>query len=142
MGTPKERARALVARMQGEEGMIVQTLTRLFSGEPSKKPNMPYVWTISLNRRATPAISRSVPAVKADAARTLFTVNCSEIVWAVVDSGIDATHHAFRSTTIDKNAKTVASRVKRSFDFTSIRDIVTLDNLVSERRTKRLQELL
>jgi len=140
--TPKEQARALVAKMQGKEGMIVQTLTRLFSGEPPPTPKMPLVWTISLNRRATPALSRSVPAVKADAARTLFTVNCSEIVWAVIDSGIDATHYAFRSTTIDKNTKTVASRVKRSFDFTSIRDIVTLDNLVSERRTKRLRELL
>ena len=45
---------------------------------------MPFVWTVSLNRRATPALSRSVPAVKADAARTLFTVNCSQIVWAVI----------------------------------------------------------
>ena len=48
-----------------------------------------------MNRRATPALSRSVPAVKADAARTLFTVNCSQIVWAVIDSGVDARHYAF-----------------------------------------------
>ena len=137
--TPKERARALVAKMQGEEGMIVQTLTKLLSGDPPPTPNMPYVWTISLNRRATPALSRSVPAVKADAARTLFTVNCNQIVWAVIDSGVDATHYAFRSTAIDERTKAMASRVKRSFDFTSIRDIVTLDNLDPERRTKRLR---
>ena len=128
--------------MQGKEAAIVQTLTKLFPGELKQAPNMPYVWTISLNRRATPALSRSVPAVKADAARTLFTVNCSEIVWAVIDSGVDATHYAFRSATKDENTRTVASRVKRSFDFTSIRDIVTLDNLDAERRTKRLRELL
>ena len=41
-------------------------------------------------------MTRSVPAVKADAARTLFTVNCSELVWAVIDSGIDATHFALQ----------------------------------------------
>jgi hypothetical protein len=140
--TPKEQARGLVTRMQGKEAAIVQTLTNLLPGEPPEKPSRPFVWSISLNRRATPALSRSVPAVKADAARTLFTVNCSQIVWAVIDSGVDATHYAFRSATRDKNAQTVSSRVKRSFDFTCIRDIVTLDNLDPGRRTKRLQELL
>ena len=53
------------------------------------------VWTVSLNRRASHALTRSVPAVKADAARTLFKVDCKDIVWAVIDSGIDANHRAF-----------------------------------------------
>ena len=34
--------------------------------------------------------------MKADAATRLFDLNCSELRWAVVDSGIDATHPAFR----------------------------------------------
>src|SRR6185369_14360666 len=119
------QARAIVDRIEGNEQAIVQTLTRLFPELPPRLP-VPFVWTVSLNRRATPALSRSVPAVKADAARTLFTVNCSEIVWAVIDSGVDATHYAFGSTAADKSATSVQSRVKRSFDFTSIRDIVTL----------------
>src|SRR5262245_36895518 len=55
----------------------------------------PLVWQISLNRRAVPALSRSVPAVKADAAKTLFNVNCSSIGWAVIDSGIHGSHPAF-----------------------------------------------
>jgi hypothetical protein len=101
---------------------------------PKKKD---LVWTVSLNRRATPALTKSVPAVKADAARTLFTVNCSEIVWAVVDSGIDASHQAF----LDKEG--TAARIKRSFDFTVIRKIVSLDNLRNpEKRKKRVDELL
>lgn len=101
------------------------------------KPDDPLVWTVSLNRRATPAITKSVPAVKADAARTLFTVDCSEIVWAVIDSGIDADHRAFRDKVTGK------SRVKRSFDFTRIRDIVSLDNLrPSTRRAGRIGDLL
>ncbi len=139
--SPKEQARAIVSRMEGNERAIVTTLTRLFPELPPRVA-VPFVWTVSLNRRATPALSRSVPAVKADAARTLFTVNCSEIVWAVIDSGVDATHYAFGSTAVDKDATSVQSRVKRSFDFTSIRDIVTLDNLDADRRMERVQRLL
>ena len=42
------------------------------------------------------AVSRSVPAVKADAARRLFNVDCSEIAWAVIDSGIQGDHASFK----------------------------------------------
>ena len=104
--------------------------------EASELERRKLVWTVSLNRRATPALKKSIPSVKADAARTLFSVDCSEIVWAVIDSGIDATHDAFK----DFEGK---SRVVRTFDFTRIRDIVTLDNqLASTRRDERVQRLL
>jgi hypothetical protein len=59
-------------------------------------PEEPLVWTVSRNRPAGPAIWRSTLAVKGDAARRLFEVSCKELRWAVVDSGIDATHPAFR----------------------------------------------
>ena len=52
------------------------------------------IFMISLNRPVTSALEKSVPAVKADAARTLFDVKCNKIVWAVLDSGIDASHTA------------------------------------------------
>ncbi len=94
------------------------------------------VYQISLNRTATPALAKSVPAVKADAARTLFTVNCSDIVWAVIDSGIDAGHDAF------KTADGKVCRIKRSFDFTKIRDIVSLDNLDPATAQQRIATLL
>lgn len=97
------------------------------------------VWTVSLNRRANAAVTKSVPAVKADAARTLFTVKCEEIVWAVVDSGIDATHDAFKGK--DKTP-TGKHRIKKSFDFTNIRKIVSLDNTKPLRAKARLDELL
>jgi hypothetical protein len=98
------------------------------------------VWTISLNRRAMPAIARSVPAVKADAARTLFSVNCRDICWAVIDSGIDAAHPAF----VDKGDETRGSRVRRCFDFTRIRRIISLDNVnkASTKRAALVSELL
>lgn len=54
------------------------------------------IWTVNLNRRATTTVYRSAVAVKADAARRLFEISCKELAWAIVDSGIDATHPAFR----------------------------------------------
>jgi hypothetical protein len=97
-------------------------------------PKTGYIWTISLNRRATGALTKSVPAVKADAARTLFRVDCKEIVWAIIDSGVDATHPAF----IDRNDKDrpKASRVKKSFDFALIKRVLSYDNLRNTGKRK------
>lgn len=81
----------------------------------------PQIWQVSLNRKALPAIERSVPAVKGDAARTLFSVNCSKINWAVLDSGLHGAHPVFN----DNDGK---SRIVKSFDFSNIREIVSLDN--------------
>ena len=79
-----------------------------------------FVFQVSLNRPAAPALDRSVPAVKADAANSLFKVNCKNIVWAVLDSGIDREHEAFL---VDKGK----SRIRKTFDFTRIREIVSDD---------------
>ena len=81
----------------------------------------PQIWQVSLNRKALPALERSVPSVKGDAARTLFNVNCSKINWAVFDSGIDGGHPVFNDNNGD-------SRIIKSFDFSNIREIVSLDN--------------
>jgi serine protease AprX len=75
------------------------------------------IFQISLNRTAAPALERSVPAVKADAAHSLFQVSCKNIIWAVLDSGIQHDHDAF--------CKDGKSRVKKIFDFTSIREIMS-----------------
>ena len=58
------------------------------------------IFQISLNRDAKPAmaesaLAESVGAIKADAARSLFSIGCKDIGWAVLDSGIDRTHRAF-----------------------------------------------
>ena len=106
---------------------IVKMLGDVFKkllDDPDFEPgqSQPQIWQVSLNRKAMPALSRSVPSVKGDAARTLFKVNCESIRWAVLDSGIDAKHPAF-------NNQDGESRVLKAFDFRNIRKIVSLDNL-------------
>jgi serine protease AprX len=83
------------------------------------------IFQISLNRIATPALERSVSAVKGDAAQSLFKVSCKNIVWAVLDSGIDSTHDAFMTS--EERAADRRSRVRKTFDFTNIREIVSSD---------------
>ena len=59
-------------------------------------PPRPRIHSVSLNREASPTVSRSTLAIKADAARRLFNVSCRDLTWAVIDSGVDASHPAFR----------------------------------------------
>lgn len=96
----------------------------------------PSVWQASLNRTAAPALAKSIQAVKADAVKTLFSVNASQITWAVVDSGIDGTHPAFQKKDGSGN------RVKKSFDFSNFRKIVCLSNSQKGIREENLKILL
>jgi subtilisin family serine protease len=76
---------------------LVEAVQAMVEGmDPGDLPEEPLVWTVSRNRPAGPAIWRSTLAVKGDAARRLFEVSCKDLRWAVIDSGIDATHPAFR----------------------------------------------
>lgn len=126
---------ALLQWIKGRE--VAERLTTLFGSiDPETPERTSLVWQVSLNRRATAALERSVPAVKADAARTLFSINCEDITWAVLDSGIDAKHPVFK----DRNGK--SCRVTRSLDFSTIRQIISLDNLRAETLNERADMLL
>lgn len=120
-----EQAIAAAIKKSTEE--IVELLTKLFNdilvAFPPRKGKTPaLVYQISLNREVSLAVAKSVPAVKADAARSLFSVECNEIAWAVIDSGIQGDHPAF----LGADGK---SRVQKSFDFSAYRKIVSLNNL-------------
>ena len=89
------------------------------------------LWQVSLNREARTALSCSRLVVKADAAERVFALGCSKLRWAILDTGIDATHPAFRrrrdGTIMDLTEKGQpgdASRVVYSYDFTKLRSIV------------------
>jgi serine protease AprX len=116
---------------------VVERLSEVFktllTGKAAAAKLTPQIWQISLNRKAMPALERSVPSVKGDAARTLFNVKCSKINWAVLDSGIDGSHPGFKGK--DGN-----SRIVKAFDFSNIREIVSLDN--NDTQTKEFKDRL
>jgi serine protease AprX len=87
-------------------------------------PDKPVLWQVARNREAEIALRDSRRTVKADAAATLFHIDCGDLAWAVIDSGIDATHRAF--CVRDKKGKpargaTSNSRVAATYDFTRLR---------------------
>ncbi|HET9480581.1 MAG TPA: hypothetical protein VFP98_02405, partial [Candidatus Polarisedimenticolia bacterium] len=83
-------------QLRRDGARLIQAIIDLLTGLVAVEESGPQVWTVTLNREAHVSVSRSVPAVKADAARLLFNISCRDLTWAVVDSGIDANHPAFR----------------------------------------------
>jgi subtilisin family serine protease len=100
------------------------------------------LWGISVNRRASTSIWRSRLTVKADAAARLFDASTAGIRWAVLDTGIDATHPAFRRRGAGSIVKPTRaprpagdrdelhSRVLRTFNFLRIKDLLDPDTEV------------
>lgn len=94
------------------------------------------LWSVSRNRQASFSIEKSVPTTKADAGRQLFGVNGAGIAWAVLDTGIDARHKAFRKTdpaTQKPCAKAMGAKTERfsnntrvveTYDFTKFRTML------------------
>jgi hypothetical protein len=104
----------------------------LLEGVEPQAPRQPTpLWSVSVNRAARTALSRSRPAVKADAAERVFAIDCGELRWAIVDTGVDATHPAFRHRGADGRLEPApeagpgqSGRVVATYDFTRLRPIV------------------
>jgi subtilisin family serine protease len=96
--------------------------------QPADATVQPPIWSVTRNRPASVSISRSTMAVKADAARRLFEIDCSKLTWAIIDSGIDARHPAFRIRKDGKaSEKQFETRVTATYDFTVIRQLLRSD---------------
>ena len=87
------------------------------------------IWSVSANRPAEFAVMHSVPAIKADAARQLFDIKCKDLSWAILDSGIAANHPAFK----DHDGPAGGHRIKATFDFGAIRQILNKANRLNPR---------
>jgi serine protease AprX len=112
---------------------VVDALARLMMGM-SAGDGHALVHLVSLNRRAKTTVWRSTVAVKADAATRLFNLSCNDLSWAVIDSGIDAEHPAFRCRQPDGTAFAMAfsnghnqTRIIGTYDFTVIRHLLSTD---------------
>jgi serine protease AprX len=112
---PGEAVGELTAAVDLVRGSLLQALRNV--------PEEPTIWTISRNRLATVSLWRSRETVKADAAILVFNVVCDQICWAVIDSGIDATHPAFKR--YSGNTSDGTSRVIKTYDFTRLRSLLS-----------------
>lgn len=108
---------------------IIDACTDLVRDVQPYTGDLPPIWTITRNRPATVSIARSTMAVKADAARRLFEISCSKLSWAIIDSGIDARHPAFRMRDKKGNPEkdVFKTRVTATYDFTVIRQLLRSD---------------
>jgi serine protease AprX len=109
---------------------VVKGLKEIETGTPCS------IFAVSRNREANVAIFRSVLSVKGDAARNVFKSAGKGITWAVIDSGIDATHPAFRKRNQEgkileppffkeDGRQKNQTRVKATYNFTKIRDLLS-----------------
>jgi subtilisin family serine protease len=73
----------------------------------------PQLFAVSRDRGAVPCLSESVRTIKGDASREVFDIKCSDLTWAIVDSGIDRTHPAFSDPS-------GSVRIDRTLDFTRL----------------------
>ncbi|HEX5703560.1 MAG TPA: S8 family peptidase [Pyrinomonadaceae bacterium] len=117
---------------------IVQACANLVTDLQSPdEVSPPPVWSVTRNREASVSVWRSTMAVKADAARRLFEIDCSNLTWAIMDSGIDARHPAFRIR--DKQGQPEVdpfkTRITATYDFTVIRRL-----LRSEKEAEAIDE--
>lgn len=137
IGTIAVAAKGGASKRTNTSAAIVDACAELVKDvEPAPKKDAGIIWTVNRNRKAEVAIWRSTMAVKADAARRLFEVSCKHLTWAIVDSGIDATHPAFRS----RNAKgepeedRFKTRVTATYDFTLIRYLLRSSDQTAETK--------
>lgn len=85
------------------EAAVIRALVALDTPKPADAPAETTAWRTAQRAiyRIWPdfqikaLINRSVSTVKADAARTSFSARGSDIVWAILDSGIDQQHPHF-----------------------------------------------
>lgn len=123
--TVLEKPATRLGALDSFESLIATMPTSKDSRFPADHP----LWQITLNRRATPTVAKSAVTVKADAARRVFNVSCAHLAWAVVDSGVDATHPAFLCPK-DKShpryrelpGEPPYTRVIGAYDFSRLRD--------------------
>ncbi|MEM1180082.1 MAG: S8 family serine peptidase [Acidobacteriota bacterium] len=131
-GADETAAEAVDAPLSVDYDLIVNAACVLLkSSLPGTEATDPSLWLINRNRPATQAVSDSRQTVKADAAIQLFDIKCQRLAWAVLDSGIDASHPAFlkdrREDDADADGWAERTRVVKTYDFTRLRPLLDQD---------------
>ena len=82
---------------------------------------------VGTNRNAEPTMI-SIETIKADAAQRVFDISCDPITWAVIDSGIDGSHPAFR----DHATNDGSTRIDKAYDFGQLRNLAAYDRILDD----------
>jgi subtilisin family serine protease len=152
----KRTAHDLFREVSRDDARLIDAFTTLVQPptftSPDDAPAKPSVvlWLVTRNREAKPTIWRSRLAVKADAADRVFELSCATLAWGVMDSGIDARHPAFWKRERRGVARTppaggatwdwtTLTRVKATYDFTHIRQILDADSGPTADTIERLR---
>ncbi|WP_306262689.1 S8 family serine peptidase [Pararhizobium sp. IMCC21322] len=160
----EKRSAVSLQEAQNARRQVVAALTNLYWdwNKSDDYPSEKLIWRVTKNRPIRLAVNKSVLTVKADAAIRLFDISCKTITWAVVDSGIDSTHQAFKTVTPEyekevrgrlelerqkaeeagaqpareagelRLADLKKSRVVKTLDFTRLRELLDCDIEIDE----------
>lgn len=157
--SPEKVVKSLLQRKEEVVGAFLALLRGVEPPEPGQEP----LWSVNRNRLVRMALIESMSTIKADAARRVFSVAGRDIRWAIVDSGIDATHLAFRrrkrdgqivsgqafspragnsGDSLDERQWQNNTRILATYDFTHARELLSARNLemVPEEVRQRLTE--
>lgn len=117
---------------------VLDAFYHVMAGVQPDASEVPPLWSVHRNRAASIALYASTATVKADAAHHVFGVKGRDIRWAVLDTGIDARHYAFRRRDRDGKALEPAflppngagswknqTRILETYDFTCIRQLMS-----------------
>ncbi|MBF0429423.1 MAG: S8 family peptidase [Magnetococcales bacterium] len=137
----EEKRKSFIAEYNDYIKQISDVLSYSIPPKKTDTPDVPSasIWNVNLNRRATISLHQSRNTVKVDAAERVFAHDTSNITWAVVDSGIDANHPAFKDRT-----NKAPSRVTKIYDFASLRNLLansTLPKHLQKNATESNQTL-
>jgi subtilisin family serine protease len=120
----RRSADEVMRMLPGRHAETAEAYRELLGGEPAeqreKKPAL--LWSVSLNRPVLTSVAYSALTVKADAARQLFNLDTDNLAWAVVDSGIDLRHIAFR-----RRARTPPFKPEGEDEFDGSQVVATYD---------------
>lgn len=133
--TREEHLRTLNESYDRAQELLWHSVDRADAAAAAERDAPADIFIISLNRPATQSLYESRATTKADAASRLFEVDTTGIAFAVIDGGIDAQHAAFLdwskketaalgNTEPDETFCLKYSRVKATYDFTRLRDLI------------------
>ena len=140
--------------MTGMKDMVDPFIKRIKRDQKVRKKmgtdlEPPAVWSIDMNRPVELTTEKSRQTVKVDAAERVFEGSAADICWAVIDSGIDATHPAFAKSWDDlikplDQIDPHNSRIEATYDFNRLTRLLNnqFDMLLPEVEIAKLEKSL